>query len=232
MSTGVTAAHILRQLDAHRIGAQMSALAALDSVHQDEVRRALSRVKRGARIDLPVLIATVKRELLDRSTGMPPTERAEFQQFVRDDLARWRAECDQRGVTPGEPAAYGLMLQMQTAAAPPSIKRYDDDLDLDDDLDDDIDEKPRQRSKERRKPKRRSLPRRKLLRLEKRPRREPEQPSRYFGPRLFGVGADDRPYGRPVDYSPNYEHFDPPWLLSAGEDDEPDRENDDERVRA
>lgn len=216
MSSAPTAASILKALDAHRIGAQMAALAALDSAHQDAVRLALSRVKGRARIDLRILIDTVCREIADRSTGMSPAERAEFRQFIRDSNARLRAECESRGIEPSDPAAFALSLTMQVAAAPRSTARYDDDLD--DDVDD---AKPRRKAQ--RKPKVRSLPRRRLLRLE-RAKRKPEEPPRFLGPRLFAAGADDRPFGQSIDFNPRAQHFDPPWLIRSPEDEDCDDE--------
>lgn len=71
-TAGITARAVLRQLDAHRLGAQMSALAAMTTPEQAEVRRQLAAVRPGARVDLPVLLDSVRRAVAERAAAERP----------------------------------------------------------------------------------------------------------------------------------------------------------------
>jgi hypothetical protein len=61
----------------------------------------------------------------------------------------------------------------------------------------------------------------------------PSRPLSFLGPKLFSSHADGRPNGQSIDYDANCKHFDPPWLLDdGGEDEDDEKETDDVDVEA
>lgn len=164
-----TAASILKQLDAHRLGAQMQALAALDTAAQSEVRRALTAVRGSARIDVPRLIESIRQTIAEQAkeqrkpgqpwryaiTLMSDDQREEFRRLVQ-------------GGSDPDAAAQSVMKDKDYAS-----RLRPADTEVDDAADEDAP------------PKRRSIPRRRLLRAEREPEAKKQLKEIYFGPRTF-----------------------------------------------
>ena len=72
MSIAPTAAAIIRALERHRFHSEMGLLAALDSTHSEAVRAALAAVPPRSRIDVPVLLESVRRKVAEREAKRPP----------------------------------------------------------------------------------------------------------------------------------------------------------------
>jgi hypothetical protein len=131
MQQAPTAATIIAALDRHRLQFDMSALAELDAAHSEAVRAALSGVPRKARIDLRLLLSTVKSEIAERKARKPPP-----------DPRRYEALLISQGYEPHRPG-----VTPPPAAAPAADAELDDDVD---------DEQPRRRSVPRRRSRRKA----------------------------------------------------------------------------
>lgn len=220
MTTAPTAREVLRSLDRRQQAEQIESLAALDSVHQAEARRALRAVKGAARIDLPVLIESVRRSVAERAAAeaasKPPAQpwRWAFSALMSDDQRQTFERLVAAGGDPDLAASTALATGPRYGIAGLGAARvYDNDIEPDEELDDLDDDDA---------PPRRQVKRRRLVRAEPRkPEREPRE--FYLGPRLLGPGDPDRRFGESIDFDRHHEPMTPPWLLP----DEPDEENDD-----
>lgn len=248
----ITAAGILRQLDAHWLGAQMAALAALDTAHQAEVRRELRAVRPSARIDLGVLVESVKAQVQARAEAdaerlaksapmmalryrlslLSEGRLKELRAHLREAEARGEVSVD---FGPGSVAA-AILERLDTIAE----RLYTaDDVQPDAEPDDEAPPKRRRGVPRRRlsrpvvaaeaepAPAEAQLPARRQPPVGGRRKREAER-STFLGPRLLGPGDPDRPFGAPIDYDRSAWSPRPPWLLSEDDgDDEPDEEIED-----
>lgn len=223
-----TAASLLRQLDAHRTQVQITALTGLDAVAQAEVRRALRGVKGSARIDVDLLIGSVRRDIAERAEREAQREpdvlgilQYRLSLMTQGELVEMRDDLRAR-VAAGE-GDQPLVPAITHASVP-----VGGDDDLDDELDDEADDPPRRRSIQR-------IPSRRAAASSRSPR-DPANPAQkqeqrvssrisrslagFLGPRLLGPGADLDPYYVPMP---------PPWLLP---DEEPDAEKADVAIEA
>jgi hypothetical protein len=82
MMTAPTAAKIIEALAHHRFQSDMTQLAQLDAEHADAVRAALSAVSRRARIDLRLLLSTVKSEIAEREARKPPPDPRRYEALL------------------------------------------------------------------------------------------------------------------------------------------------------
>ena len=239
--TALRANTILRQLESREQQTQIATLSALDAAHRDEVRRLLGQVKPTARIDLPALISSVRREVAARAeleaASRPSADAIRYELELRiqaasrgelEDLRDDLVDARDRGEDDASPVLAEFISRI--AAIRSRLREAGELEEPDDDLDDN--EEP---------PKRRSIPRvasRRALDLDSFESRADPAPTAakrvgdapaaaarpfYAGPRLLGGAADPtRPFGASVDYSPSYEPMSPPWLLP--DEDETDEE--------
>ena len=226
-----TAAGLLRLLDKRKTQAAIAALGDLDDAGHDAVRRALTAVPAGSRIDVPVLLESVHRELTARAEAEAAKRAADAQPWryalllksprellkLRDRLqaAADAGETTVEWPLPGSPGA-DILQRLDGIAAnlrPAEVEQPDPDLD----------DEPRPRPKVRRLASRRlaqSAPRTADALESAHPApasaepasaRVPGRPAsrlgRVLGPRCFVDGEDTTP--EPVD------HFPPPWVLPA-----------------
>jgi hypothetical protein len=208
-----TAALIIRDLDRRQLLREMDVLGGLDDVASDAVRHALSAVPRSAKIDVRLLVDSVRRNVAEGAERKAQSEpdplgilryrltlaSSDQLESLRDDLRTER-----------EPsvALETIMARLDRIADRLAIPNAVDEPDEEPD-----DEPPR-----------RSIPRIRSRRAAQEssapaPAKRRER-SIFIGPRLLGPGADDRPYGMSVDYNPRAWCPDPPWLLPDESDEE------------
>jgi hypothetical protein len=219
---GVTVSAIVRDLERRTQARQMDALADLDTAHADAVRAALLALKPRARIDLPVLLDSVRREVAAEQSGMTPADIA----AIDRRLDRLHVEADARGIIPGDAAYYGLSLDLDRMGAADDVEP---DPDPDDEaatrvlsmpalqamtmppFDDDDDEPA--------KPRRRSIPRKRSRRLMPKPKSKPTPPEPFA---LTGIATFNDGYR--LGPEPGFTSMRPPWLLDAGDETETEDE--------
>lgn len=154
-----TAAQILRSLDRHRVQAQFASLADLDDAGHDAVRRALSAVPAGSRIDVDILIASVRADVVRRAEA-EAAKRAEVNPLgilkyrlslmskgelgaMRDEL---RAKVDAgEGDQPFEPGTPGALLMDRLGGIAARLHAHTADVEPDDVEDEDKPRPPRRR---------------------------------------------------------------------------------------
>lgn len=218
--TAPTAQAIIKALERQRFQSDMGQLAALDSTHSEAVRTALSAVPGKSKIDVRVLLESVRRNVADRAAKHPPGEAWRYAITLMDDgqLGEFK-RLVRDGTDPNEAASRAKQCN-RALPAPPSTAIDDAEPD---DFDEDGEPEPKRR---------RSIPRRRLLRAERKPKaKKPEAARVFIGGRLLSPGDPDRPFGQSLDRDSRAASFKPPWLLSdGGEDELPDEEIEDDDV--
>jgi hypothetical protein len=228
--TAPTAALIIRDLDRRQLLRQMDVLGGLDDVASDAVRHALSAVPRSAKIDVHLLVDSVRRSIAARAEAEAANGNAwRYELELRiaaatsGDLHRLKDELQdarERGEDDAGPimrqfldrlAGIAARLRETTPAPAHTTAHAEPDAEPDDD-----------------EPARPRIPRVRSRTAAHGEQRTSARPKAATGPilcgRLLGVGDDRRPFGASIDYSPSYQHFDPPWLIK----DESEEEKDDE----
>ncbi len=238
-----TAAGLLKMLDRRKTQVAVAALGDLDDAGHDAVRRALTAVPAGSRIDVPGLLESVRAQLRRRAEAEAEKRSAAAQPWryelllknprellrLRDHL-KAAADAGETMVEWPPGSAHALLderlgeirARLRPGADP------EDDL-LDDDLDDeDLDDEPAR-------PIRRGVRRLRSRSVEDgaaalagaghppaaagaRHAGPPGRHGRLLGGRVFVDGEDVTP--EPVD------HFRPPWLIDGGAPEEPDPDED------
>jgi hypothetical protein len=207
----ISAGTILRNIALRQRQSEVAQIIDLPDNERAAAVDALSRVKADAKVDVAVLIATLRKEAQDRASaaaarapdllgvfnfGLSLMTQGELER-MRDDLrARVDAGSGDQPLLPSTPGA--MITDRHRLAIPSAPVEQPDELD-DDELDDE--------------------PRAAVRRVRSRRHRQQASPAAsarkpfFIGPRLLGVGDPDRPYGMSIDYNRHAAHFDPPWLL-------------------
>lgn len=209
--TGVTVASVRRQIAASETAQRMQALAALDDRRRAAVLDMLAGLRPTATVDIDALLRAAGARAGAEAMGLTDEER----EHVRASLDRLRTEATARGIAPGDPAMYGLLLEMQSDAAPATTTATADaepDPDIDDDDAADAPRTPLRRVRLRRH-------RRVAPGDGSRPSAPPAAPRTFLGGRVLGGAGDPaRPFGCSVDYDSSAWVPRPPWLLDPGTD--------------
>ena len=203
-ATTPTARMILKSLDRLCAQAQFAALSTLDEDGRAQVRAALTQANPRARVDITLLVASV-RERISRPSA------AEVQASV---AARLRAIAERMDGHPPSSPAEVMALEMFPPGDEPKVGK----------------DFPTKRRSIPRVPSRRAVdsaagpdradpapaPVRRAKNAPRpvaRPFSRASMPGFYAGPRLLGPGDPGRPYGASEDFDPHHEHFRPPWLI-------------------
>lgn len=229
--TAPTAAAIIRALERQRHQSDIAQLSELDGAHSEAVRAALFAVPRNARIDVRLLLDSVRRQIAARAEaasrrqpdvmavlryGVTLVSEAGLEQLAAHLRSRAAAGATKVDFGPGSVAA-------EIMSRPDSISvrlRASREVERDE-----IDE-PHEKSRTRRVRTRRSRggTAETAASVPLAPTRREKMHPRVFGPRVVGAGRDRRPFGCPTDV----DDFDdwrsprrPPWLVVEGDEASP-----------
>jgi len=206
---------ILQSLGWRDKTSQLRKLDLLTPADRARVEAAIAALPANAAIDIDRLVETLRRQAQERAAAAPQADPLDYFLTIatpsqlltlRRELERGSSvdEAMERAQTAREPCE--LVRGRKFEPSPEEEPLDDDDLD-DEAFEDDLDDPPR--------------PRRRLRLLRRKisdPQPEPEPLA--VTPKLFGSGADGRPYGCPVDadYQKWKRPSRPPWLDDDAEE--------------
>ena len=223
----LTASSILRAMDRHRAQSEIAALSDLDEQGAQAVRRALTGVHPGSRIDLPVLIAEVRRDIDARAAAEVAKQpdalailKFRLGLASKGQLVELRREL--RAEERTSVALHDIMgkldaIARRMAGTEPRARlapAVEPDVEPDDDLPEN--DKPRRRGVPRCRSRREAEPEPATESASPAKPSKPAKPAPLLHGRVFGPGADARPFGCPDsvhDYDGWRDPTPPAWLL-------------------